>query len=74
MLHSGGYSLSGAAGDGVLTQITYGPNQYVFTNTAKTKVTVAAEAKKAKVKKAQQDQVQRQGHAGRLRARRSPSR
>ena len=25
VLHSGGYSLSGAAGDGVLTQITYGP-------------------------------------------------
>ena len=32
VLHSGGYSLSGAAGEGVLTQITYGPNKYVFTN------------------------------------------
>ena len=53
VLHSGGYSLSGAAGDGVLTQVTYGPNQYVFTNTAKTKVNVTLEAKHAKVKKAQ---------------------
>ena len=53
VLHSGGYSLSGAAGDGVLTQITYGPNQYVFTNQAKTKVNVTAAAKHAKVKKAQ---------------------
>ena len=53
VLHSGGYSLSGAAGDGVLTQVTYGPSQYVFTNTAKTKLNVEAEAKKAKVKKAQ---------------------
>jgi hypothetical protein len=53
VLHSGGYSLSGAAGNGVLTQITYGPNQYVFTNLAKTKVNVDAKAKRAKVKKAQ---------------------
>ena len=53
VLHSGGYSLSGNPGNGVLTQVTYGPNQYVFTNTAKTKLNVAAEAKKAKVKKAQ---------------------
>ena len=53
VLHSGGYSLSGNPGDGVLTQVTYGPNQYVFTNTAKTKLNVTAEAKKAKVKKAQ---------------------
>ncbi len=34
-------------------QITYGPNQYVFTNQAKTKVNVTAAAKHAKVKKAQ---------------------
>jgi hypothetical protein len=54
LLHSGGYSLSGAAGDGVLTQITYGPNKYVFTNTAKTKVTVTAAAKKDTVKKGSQ--------------------
>jgi hypothetical protein len=52
VLHSGGYSLFGAAGDGVLTQVTYGPNQYVFTNTAKAKVNVAVQAK-PKVKKAQ---------------------
>ncbi len=52
VLHSGGYSLFGAAGDGVLTQVTYGPNQYVFTSTPKAKVNVAVQTK-AKVKKAQ---------------------
>ncbi len=57
VLHSGGYSLSGAAGDGVLTQITYGPNQYVFTNTAKTKVSVTAKAKREKVKKSQKVRI-----------------
>jgi hypothetical protein len=45
----GGWSLTGAAGDGVLTQITYGPKQYVMTNLAKAKVTVSAEAKRAKI-------------------------
>ena len=50
LLHSGGYSLSGAAGDGVLTQITYGPNQYVFTNAPKAAVTVKAKAAKSTVK------------------------
>jgi hypothetical protein len=53
VIHSGGYALAGDVGDGVLTQVTYGPNQYVFTNQAKTKVNVALQAKHAKVKKAQ---------------------
>ncbi len=53
VLVDGGYALADGEGNGVLTQITYGPNQYVFTNQAKTKVNVTAEAKHAKVKKAQ---------------------
>jgi hypothetical protein len=57
VLHSGGYQLSGAAADGVLTQVTYGPNQYVFTNTAKTKVTVKADAKNNKVKISQKVRI-----------------
>lgn len=50
---NGGWSLTGGAGDGVLTQITYGTNQYVFTNLAKAKTTVSADAKRAKVFKGQ---------------------
>jgi hypothetical protein len=52
VLMSGGFLLNGAAGDGVLTQVTYGPNKYVFTNAAKSAVTVAAEAKRETVRKA----------------------
>jgi hypothetical protein len=48
---NGGYSLTGAAGDGVLTQITYGPNQYVFTSAAKSKVSATAKAQKATLRK-----------------------
>jgi hypothetical protein len=50
---NGGWSLTGAAGDGVLTQITYGQNQYVFTNLAKAKTTVSAAAKRATIHRAQ---------------------
>lgn len=49
----GGWSLTGGAGDGVLTQITYGQNQYVFTNLAKAKTTVTAAAKRATIHRAQ---------------------
>jgi hypothetical protein len=52
MVVGGGYVAGGVVQDGVLTQITYGPNQYVFTNTAKSKVTVTADAKRAKIQKA----------------------
>jgi hypothetical protein len=51
-LVDGGYALADGIGDGVLAQITYGPNKYVFTNQAKSKVTVTAEAKRAKIHKA----------------------
>ncbi len=57
VLVDGGYSLSGAPGNGVLTQVTYGPNQYVFTNQAKSKVTVKAAAKNKKVKKSQKVRI-----------------
>jgi hypothetical protein len=50
---NGGWSLAGGPGDGVLTQITYGPNQYVLTNLAKAKATVSAQAKHAKIFKGQ---------------------
>jgi hypothetical protein len=53
VLVDGGYALAGAVGDGVLTQITYGPNQYVFTNQAKAKVSIAAKVAHERVKKAQ---------------------
>jgi hypothetical protein len=52
VLVDGGYSLAGSPGDGVLAQVTYGPNKYVFTNAAKSKVTVTADAKRAKIQKA----------------------
>jgi hypothetical protein len=57
---NGGWLLTSAAGDGVLTQITYGPNQYVFTNLAKAKVTVSAEAKRAQIFKGQKAKIR--GH------------
>ena len=57
VLVDGGYALAGDAGDGVLTQITYGPNQYVFTNQAKSKVAVKADAKNNKVKKSQKVRI-----------------
>jgi hypothetical protein len=57
---NGGWSLTGAAGDGVLTQITYGPNQYVFTNLAKAEVTVQAAAKRTKIHKANKARIR--GH------------
>ena len=57
---NGGWSLTGGAGDGVLTQITYGSKQFVFTNLAKAKVTVSAEAKRAKVFRGQKAKVR--GH------------
>ena len=50
---SGGFVAAGLKQDGVLSQITYGPEQIVFTNQAKSKVTVSAKAKHEKVKKAQ---------------------
>ncbi len=50
---SGGFVAAGLKQDGVLSQITYGPNQYVFTNTAKAKVNLSLDAKREKVKKAQ---------------------
>jgi hypothetical protein len=46
---NGGWSLAGGAGDGVLIQITYGPEQYVFTDLAKAKVSVDAEAKHSEI-------------------------
>jgi hypothetical protein len=49
---SGGFVANGLIYDGVLRSATYGPNQYVFTNTAKSKVTVTAKAKHAKIHKA----------------------
>ena len=49
---SGGFVANGLVQDGVLRSITYGPNQYVFTSTAKSKVTVTAEAKRSKINKA----------------------
>jgi hypothetical protein len=57
---NGGWSLTGAPGDGVLTQITYGSKQFVLTNLAKAKVTVSAEAKRAKVFKGQKARIK--GH------------
>ena len=67
VLVDGGYSLAGAAGDGVLAQITYGPNKYVFTNVAKSKVTVTADGEARQDPQGQQGQVQRQGRPGRHR-------
>jgi hypothetical protein len=57
VLVDGGYSLAGGAGDGVLTQVTYGPNQYTFTNVAKSKVRATAEAKRATVHKKQKVKI-----------------
>lgn len=52
VLYSGGFLLNGAPGNGVLTQVTYGPNSYTFTNQAKAKVTVTAAAKRDVIRKA----------------------
>ncbi|WP_157544561.1 hypothetical protein [Nocardioides halotolerans] len=57
---NGGWSLTGAAADGVLIQITYGPEQFVFTDLAKAKVTVDATAKKAQINRGQKARIQ--GH------------
>jgi len=57
---NGGWSLTGGAGDGVLTQITYGQHQFVFTDLAKAKATVDAAAKRAKIFKGQKAKVR--GH------------
>ncbi len=50
-LVSAGYVASGFVYDGVLRSATFGPNQYLFTNSAKSKVTATAAAKHATVKK-----------------------
>jgi hypothetical protein len=50
-LVSAGYIANGFVYDGVLRSATFGPNQYVFTNAAKTKVDVTANAKRPQVKK-----------------------
>jgi hypothetical protein len=57
---NGGWSLTGAAGDGVLTQITYGPQQFVMTDLAKAKVTVAVHAQRAQVRPGQKARIK--GH------------
>jgi len=48
---SGGFVANGLPTSGVLRSVTYGPNQYVFTSTAKTRVNVTANAKRPHVKK-----------------------
>ena len=48
---SAGYLANGLVYDGVLRSATFGPNQYVFTSTAKTRVNVTANAKRPHVKK-----------------------
>jgi hypothetical protein len=55
VLMSGGFLLNGAPGDGVLTQVTYGPNKYVFTSAAKSSVTVSLAAKHATVPKSRKE-------------------
>jgi hypothetical protein len=50
---AGGFIANGLVENGVLRSITYGPNQYVFTSTAKSKVQATAEAKRATVHKNQ---------------------
>ena len=50
-LVSAGFVATGFVYDGVLRSATFGPNQYLFTNSAKSKVTVTAAAKHATVKK-----------------------
>ncbi|QIG41641.1 hypothetical protein G5V58_01615 [Nocardioides anomalus] len=57
VLVDGGYALSGVVADGVLRQITYGPNQYVFTDQAKAAVVATAEAKRDTVNKRQKARI-----------------
>ncbi len=54
---SGGFVAAGLKQNGVLSQITYGPEQIVFTNQAKSTVAVTAKAKHDKVKKAQKVKI-----------------
>ncbi len=54
---SAGFVAAGLKQDGVLSQITYGPTQFVFTNQAKAKVSVTAEAKRDKIKKSQKVRI-----------------
>lgn len=48
---SAGFVANGFAYDGVLRSATFGPNQYVFTSTAKTRVNVTANAKRPQTRK-----------------------
>jgi hypothetical protein len=59
-LVGGGWVAQGLKQDGVLVSITYGPDQYVFTNLAKAKVTVDAAAKRAQVFRGQKAKIK--GH------------
>ena len=53
VLADGGYLLRGDVANGVLTQVTYGPNKYVFTDQAKADVDVEATAKRNPIRKGQ---------------------
>lgn len=57
---AGGFVASGLKQDGVLTQITYGPEQFVLTDLAKAKATVDASAKRAQIFKGQKARIR--GH------------